>query len=88
MLVVMTQPEVKQVLDQRQGTHLLMARLLYGSGLRLMECVRLRAKDLDFERRKIYVRSLKGCKDRITIFPSSILYIIPFVPWILHHFQT
>ena len=70
--VVMTQSEVKQVLDQMQGTHLLMARLLYGSGLRLMECVRLRAKDLDFEGSKIYVRAGKGGKDRITVFPKSI----------------
>jgi len=70
--VVMTQSEVKQVLDQMQGTHLLMARLLYGSGLRLMECVRLRAKDLDFEVSKIYVRAGKGGKDRITVFPKSI----------------
>jgi len=70
--VVMTQSEVKQVLNQMQGTHLLMARLLYGSGLRLMECVRLRAKDLDFEGSKIYVRAGKGGKDRVTIFPKSI----------------
>jgi integrase len=55
-----------------QGTHLLMARLLYGAGLRLMECVRLRVKDLDFEGLKIYVRSGKGGKDRITVFPKSI----------------
>lgn len=70
--VVMTQPEVKHVLDQMHGTHLLMARLLYGSGLRLMECLRLRVKDLDFERSKIYVRAGKGGKDRITVFPRLI----------------
>jgi len=58
--VVMTQGEVKRVLDQILGTHTLMAKILYGSGLRLMECVRLRVKDLDFERRKIYARSGKG----------------------------
>jgi len=56
----MTQGEVKRVLDQILGTHTLMAKILYGSGLRLMECVRLRVKDLDFERRKIYARSGKG----------------------------
>ena len=49
-----------------------MAHLLYGSGLRLMECIRLRVKDLDFEGSKIYVRAGKGGKDRITVFPKSI----------------
>ena len=70
--VVMTQSEVKQVLNQMHGTHLLMARLLYGSGLRLMECIRLRVKDLDFESNKIYIRAAKGGKDRVTVFPKSI----------------
>jgi integron integrase len=69
---VMTQMEVQQVLDQMQGTHLLMARLLYGSGLRLMECIRLRIQDLDFEGGKVYVRAGKGAKDRITVFPKTI----------------
>lgn len=69
---VMTQMEVQQVLDQMQGIHLLMARLLYGSGLRLMECIRLRIQDLDFEGGKVYVRAGKGAKDRITVFPKTI----------------
>ncbi|SLM31205.1 Integrase/recombinase (fragment) [Desulfamplus magnetovallimortis] len=70
--VVMTQSEVIRVLNHMQGIHLLMARLLYGSGLRLMECIRLRVHDLDFERRLIYVRAAKGSKDRTTLFPDSL----------------
>ncbi len=70
--VVMTKNEVKRVLSQMQGTHLLMAKLMYGSGLRLMECIRLRVQDLDFGRNLIYVRAAKGGKDRVTIFPKTI----------------
>jgi integron integrase len=70
--VVMSQTEVQEVLAQMAGTHLLMAQLLYGGGLRLMECVRLRVQDLDFERDLIYLRDAKGGKDRTTIFPASI----------------
>ena len=70
--VVMTQSEVQSVFAQMQGKHLLMALLLYGSGLRLMECIRLRINDLDFERSKVYVRSGKGGKGRVTVFPKSI----------------
>lgn len=49
-----------------------MARVLYGCGLRLMECIRLRAQDLDFEKNLVYVRDGKGGKDRITLFPKSV----------------
>ena len=70
--VVMSQREVSIVLEHMQGLHLLMAKLLYGGGLRLMECIRLRIRDLDFERRLIYVRAAKGGKDRITLFPESL----------------
>jgi integron integrase len=70
--VVMSQTEVKRVLAQMSGVHLLMVQLLYGGGLRLMESVRLRVQDLDFERNLIYVRDGKGGKDRTTIFPASI----------------
>ena len=70
--VVMTKNEVRGVLAQMQGIHLLMAKILYGAGLRLMECIRLRVQDLDFERNLIYVRSAKGNKDRTTLFPRSI----------------
>ena len=70
--VVMTQQEVRQVLSQMKGIHLLMANILYGSGLRLMECIRLRVQDLDFDRNIIYVRAGKGGKDRTTLFPDLI----------------
>jgi integron integrase len=70
--VVLSQSEVQQVLARMTGTHLLMAQLLYGGGLRLMECIRLRVQDLDFERDLIYVRDGKGGKDRTTTFPASI----------------
>lgn len=70
--VVMTQHEVQQVLKEMKGTHLLMARLLYGAGLRLMECVRLRVQDLDFEKNHIYARDAKGGKDRVTLLPGAI----------------
>ncbi len=49
-----------------------MAKLLYGSGMRLMECVRLRVKDLDFEANQIVVREGKGFKDRVTVLPESV----------------
>ncbi len=70
--VVMAQSEVANVFVHMQRLHLLMAKLLYGSGLRLMECVRLRVRDLDFERKLIYVRAAKGGKDRTTLFPESL----------------
>ena len=70
--VVMTIGEVQRVFAEMGGTHLLMAKLLYGGGLRLMECVRLRIQDLDFERGLLYVRAAKGGKDRSTLFPKSI----------------
>jgi integron integrase len=68
---VLTRDEVKRVLVHMEGTHGLMARLLYGTGMRLMECVRLRIKDVDFTRGTITVRSGKGDKDRTTILPES-----------------
>jgi len=70
--VVMTKSEVKRVLAHMHRIHLLMAKILYGSGLRLMECIRLRVHDLDFERNLISVRAAKGNKDRTTLFPKSI----------------
>jgi integrase len=60
---VLSRTEVQAVLHEMSGIHLLMARLLYGSGMRLMECVRLRVKDLDFEYRQIAVRDAKGPHD-------------------------
>jgi len=70
--VVLSRGEVKQVFAHLHGTPRLMADLLYGSGLRLMECVRLRVKDIDFELAQITVRDAKGGKDRITMLPLNL----------------
>ena len=61
---VLTKEEVQQVIAQLTGVHRLIVQLLYGSGLRLMECLRMRVKDLDFGQRQILVRDAKGGKDR------------------------
>ena len=71
--VVLTRTEVDAVLSRMHGTNGLIARLLYGSGLRLMEAVRLRVKDLELERFEILVRDGKGAKDRVTMLPSSLV---------------
>lgn len=71
--VVMTKQEVQAVLTRLDGTVWLIASLLYGSGLRIMECLRLRVKDVDFSRREILVREGKGFKDRVTMLPSSLV---------------
>ncbi len=70
--VVLTKDEVKKVIDHITGVPRLMAILLYGAGLRLMECCRLRVKDIDFSRNEIVVRSGKGNKDRYTMLPSAV----------------
>ena len=70
--VVFTPDEIKAVIQSLSGIYWIMANLLYGSGLRLMECVRLRVKDLDFHYNQITVRSGKGEKDRITILPQAV----------------
>ena len=70
---VLTKEEVRLVIAQLSGIHRLIVQLLYGSGLRLMECMRLRVKDLDFGQRQILVRDAKGGKDRITILPNSLI---------------
>lgn len=67
---VMTKEEVKALFAKMEGVTLLMAGLMYGGGLRLMECVRLRVMDLDFGRRQIMVRDGKGQKDRVTMLPE------------------
>ena len=69
---VLTPEEVRHVLSHLSGVYVLMAQILYGSGLRLMECVRLRVKDLDFAQRQIIVRTGKGAKDRVTMLPDSV----------------
>src|SRR5579859_1775317 len=71
--VVLTRMEVDAVLNRVHGTNGLIARLLYGSGLRLMEAVRLRVKDVELETCEILVRDGKGAKDRVTMLPSSLL---------------
>ena len=68
--VVLTHDEATRLLNKLDGVQKLMASVLYGSGLRLLECARLRVKDLDFEARQILVRRGKGKKDRLTLFPN------------------
>jgi integron integrase len=72
MPVVMTREEVKAVLFNLTGDKWLMASLMYGTGLRLMECLRLRVQDIDFSRKEILVRDGKGAKDRVTVLPESL----------------
>ncbi|OEU59112.1 MAG: hypothetical protein BAW33_04525 [Desulfobacterales bacterium C00003104] len=62
----MTREETLKLIGSMQGTHQLMAKLMYGCGLRVIECVRLRVKDVDFAMNQIVVRDGKGKKDRIT----------------------
>ena len=73
MPVVLTQAEVQAVLSRMDGTMWLIASLLYGSGLRIMEALRLRVKDVDFAQREILVREGKGFKDRVTMLPMSLV---------------
>ena len=70
--VVLTRDEVRAVIRQLQGPTRLMAVLLYGAGLRLLECARLRVKDVDFARNLVVVRSGKGDKDRVTLLPGTL----------------
>jgi integron integrase len=71
--VVLTQAEVRALLDRLQGTNWLLGSLLYGTGMRLMEVARLRVKDIDFERGEIIVRDGKGFKDRVTMLPAALV---------------
>jgi integron integrase len=71
--VVLTVEEVRRVLARMDGQHGLMAELLYGAGLRLLECARLRVKDVDFGYRQITVRDGKGEKDRMTMLPQTVI---------------
>jgi integron integrase len=69
---VLSREEVRALLAQTEGTPGLMLRLLYGAGLRLMECIQLRVKEVDFERERIMVRAGKGNKDRVVMLPGVI----------------
>ena len=73
MPTVLTKAEARRVIELIPGVEHLMAQLLYGSGLRLMECVRLRVKDVDIARNQIVVRSGKGDKDRVTVLPQGLV---------------
>ena len=68
---VLTREEARQVIDAMTGAPQLVIKILYGSGLRLMECLRLRVKDIDFSTHQIVVRDAKGNKDRLTMLPAS-----------------
>ena len=70
---VLSRDEAKKVIARMDGIYQLMAQIMYGSGLRLMEVMRLRVKDLDFDNRQIIVRDGKGENDRITMFPDVLL---------------
>ena len=70
--VVLTREEVRRLLSHLSEPYRLMGQLMYGSGLRLLECLRLRVKDLDFERGEITVREGKGNKDRVTMLPEKL----------------
>jgi len=79
---VLTTEEVLQVIGALSGTHQLMAKLLYGTGIRLMECLRLRVKDLDFGQHQIIVRDGKGLNDRVTMLPASL--VVPLQEHLSH----
>ena len=71
--VVLTKEEVRLIIDQLKDTNWLVANLLYGAGLRLIEALRLRVKDLDFGFKQIVVRDGKGGKDRFTVLPTTLI---------------
>ena len=72
MPVVLTKSEIQRLFNAMEGTSRLLARLLYGTGMRLMEAIRLRIKDVDFEKHQIVIRDGKGMKDRVTMLPESL----------------
>jgi integron integrase len=74
--VVLSREEVRQLIDIMENTPQLIVKLLYGSGLRIMEAVRLRVKDIDYQMKQVTVRSGKGSKERVTTFPSSIIPLL------------
>jgi len=74
--VVLTREEVVKVISFLEGVPQLIVKLLYGSGVRIMEAVRLRIKDVDFQMKQMTVRSGKGDKDRVTTFPTSVIPLL------------
>ena len=74
--VVLTREEVVKVISFMEGVPQLIVKLLYGSGVRIMEAVRLRIKDVDFQMKQMTVRSGKGDKDRVTTFPASVIPLV------------
>jgi integron integrase len=70
--VVLNRDEIQAILSRLTGTHWLIASLLYGTGMRIMECLRLRVQDVDVKRREILIRDGKGFKDRVTMLPVSL----------------
>lgn len=70
---VLTEDEVMSVLDEMTGVYRMMAEIIYGGGLRLMECMRLRVKDVDLERLSITLRDTKSNRDRVTLLPASVV---------------
>ncbi len=71
--VVLSAREIRAIFDRMQGTARLMAELVYGTGLRIGECVTLRMKDIDFDNRPTTVRAGKGNIDRVTLFPQTLI---------------
>lgn len=71
--VVLTREEVQAILSRLKGSQWLIASLLYGTGMRILECLRLRVKDVDFSRREILIRDGKGFKDRVTMLPVTLI---------------
>ncbi|NOS74348.1 MAG: integron integrase [Methyloglobulus sp.] len=70
--VVLNRDEVQAILSRLSGTQWLIASLLYGTGMRILECLRLRVQDIDFKRREILIRDGKGFKDRVTMLPVTL----------------
>lgn len=70
---VLTHEEAMRVIEQLNGQYRIMAQLMYGGGLRLLECLRLRVKDIDFENRTLTLRDTKSNRDRVTVLPESVV---------------
>ncbi len=85
---VLSRTEVRALLTQLSSTYRLMTQLLYGTGLRLTECIRLRVKDVDFDQRQIIVRDGKGANDRVTMLPTSVIEPLQDHLRVVHRLHT